>query len=211
MAETKEEVSVAGALASIWFRPGRTIAGLERSGRGTPAAYATAAVFGVLQAMSRLFVVEKAEVSLAWERFPGLAALGAAGGVVGLLFLAWLFRNVGRLFGGSGRLDGIRLGLGWGLMPLTVLWSAIAFLLIAGSGAMFEEAPQGMRLRPELAGVFQAVSLAFFVLFLYGYGVLLLSLAAAHRFTIFRSLLAVIVTGALTFFPVVMVVRWLGV
>lgn len=156
--------------------------GLAESGRGHGLALVVAALFGFVQA-TPLFL---AETGGGTQYFLG----GAAFGLFGLYLFGWLLRNFGRWFGGQAAVREVRTSLGLSLMPWLVLF-AVLFWLRQSVG-------------PEALASFYWV---FFLGFLYGYTIILLSLAAALRLSVLKTFLCLIVTFIVSLFPLTLALQ----
>ena len=139
-------------LLTIWYKPGSTLRSLLAAGRGHSVACSIAGLFGFFLSI-RLSTESAAESFELWV-YPA----GLAGGIVGLYFFALLVRNFGRWFGGQSSLHSVRTAMGLGLLP----WLLLSALL---SGTLFS----GLD-----AATVSVLMPVFFVLFLYGYVLLLL-------------------------------------
>ena len=126
--------------------------------------FAIAAVFGALQ-MARVFVAMEA------ERFGPFALAGALGGVFALYLVSMLARNFARWFGGSAELKTVRTALGLSLLPWTLLWSILCFVLMSGQSPANAE-----QIYPVFIG-----------LFIYGYVIMLLAMSAALNLSALRA------------------------
>lgn len=160
--------------------------GLIKTGRGHRLALVVAMCFGFIQA-GRIA-----------SAHPGAgAAHYMAGGLAGLAALylfAWLLRNFGRWFGGQASQRELRVALGWGLLPWTLLFLALVFVLGSALDAS------------ALADYYWL----FFLGFLYGYVILLLSLAAALRISVLKAFLCLIVTFLVSLFPLTLLIQVLS-
>mgnify|MGYP005850463113 CR=1 FL=1 len=179
------DAKVTAALLTLWYKPGRTLQGLIRSGRGDSAAWGITALFGLLQS----FAVYRADA----EAGPAVLLLGPLL-ALGLLFLfAWLMRNFGRWFGAAAQLSDVRLAMGWGLLPWLLAFGLLAVM-------------RGQTDDPEaLASLFGL----FFIPFVYGYVVLLLCLQAALRVSFLKTFLCLLVTCLVSLFPLTLVAQFL--
>ena len=110
-----------------------------------------------------------------------------AGGVIGLgifYLFAFFLRNFGRWFGAQASLNAIRVGLGIGLIPWTLLF-AIFFLAMGALG-------------PKL--VLQQFPL-FFIGFVYGFTILLIALSKVFNVGTLKSFFILIFTFFVTLWP----------
>lgn len=158
---------------------------LIKSGQGHGWAVCIAALFGVLQSWRFYIASGNATVFV--------FGLGGVLGVVGLFFFSWLLRNFSRWFGASPAIQSVRIALGLSLLPWTILFA----ILIGLVGA--ENDPQ------VVAGLFPL----FFLVFVYGYVVLLLSLAAVLNISVLKTFLCMVVTVLVSFFPITLVLQLL--
>jgi len=151
--------------------------GLIAADKGHGAAVYISALFGVMTA-GRFYIARQAEGF-------GLYALGGAlGGVIALYFVSMLARNFSRWFGGKAELKAVRTALGIALLPHTLLAAIFFFVLATGM-----DAESAQKLMPLFAG-----------LFLYGYIIILLSMAAALGLTVLRTFLCLVLTFVIAFF-----------
>lgn len=169
---------------TLWYKPGQTMQGLIQRGAGHLPALVVAILFGIVQS-GRFFLAS-----------PGAGyaylAFGALAGLLGLYLFGWLLRNFARWFGGQATLREARVGLGLGLVPWLLLFAALVLAL--GGGAE----PSG-----DHYGLF-------FIGFLYGYVILLLTLAAALRLSVLKTFLCLIVTSLVSLFPLTLLVQMLA-
>ncbi|MFT5836662.1 MAG: hypothetical protein ACI9ZV_000158 [Candidatus Azotimanducaceae bacterium] len=168
---------------TLWYKPGQTMQGLIESGGGHRLALVVAMFFGLVQAGR--FYIANAEAGSVYY------AIGSLAGLAGLYLFAWLLRNFGRWFGGRASLREVRVGLGLGLLPWALLFLALVFFL-GGSAD-----PTALANHYWL----------FFVGFLYGYVILLLSLAAALRLSALKTFLCLIVTFIVSLFPLTLLIQ----
>lgn len=163
----------------LWHRPGRTIRELAGNGRGQAAAFMVAALLGAFFSL-RLHLGSEGNPAALLLFLP----VGSLGGMAGLVFLSMLVRNFGRWFGGHAELRTVRTAIGLGLLP----WAILTALL---NGALFSglDASSATVLLP-----------VFFLLFLYGYILLLLNTMAALGLAAFRATLTLAISLAVAFF-----------
>lgn len=169
----------------LWYKPGQTMQGLIQSGRGHSAALLIAAVFGLVQGARFYLTADGAGLEY--------YLVGAVAGVTGLFLFSFLLRNFGRWFGGRAALKSVRIALGHALLPWTVLFGALVWALQAIDAAV----------------VVQYYWL-FFIGFVYGYVVLLLSLASALGISALKMFLCLIVTALVSLFPLTMLIQLLA-
>ena len=170
---------------TLWYKPGKTMQGLIENGRGHRAALIVAIVFGMIQALP----VYSSEASLGLSAF----LIGASLGFFGLYFFAWLLRNFGRWFGAQANLREVRTGLGLALMPWVLCFS-ILFLF----GQNFDSSVVGQYFW------------LFFILLVYGYIVLILSLTAVLRLTPLKTFLCLVITIIFSLFPLILLFQLLA-
>lgn len=170
---------------TLWYKPGQTMQGLIKTGGGHRLALIVAMLFGLVQA-GRLYIA-KVEAGSTYY------AIGSLAGLLGLYLFAWLLRNFGRWFGGQASLREVRVALGLGLLPWLLLFLALVFVL----GGSVDPA--------ALASYYWL----FFLGFLYGYVILLLSLAAALRLSVLKAFLCLIVTFLVSLFPLTLLMQML--
>jgi hypothetical protein len=170
-------------LLTLWYKPGQTMQDLIKSGGGHRLALWVAMFFGLVQAGR--FYRNHSDAGI------GYYAIGAIAGLAGLFLFSWLLRNFGRWFGGQATLREVRVALGLGLMP----WLLLFLALVAALGGDSDPA--------ALANYYWV----FFVGFLYGYVILLLSLSAALRLSSVKTFLCLIVTFLVSLFPLTLLLQ----
>lgn len=167
---------------ALWYRPGPTMRSLAEAGRGHCPALVVATLFGFVQATP----VFLSQTSGGVQSF----AVGAAFGLGGLYLFAWLLRNFGRWFGAQAKVREVRTGLGLSLMPWLLLF-AVLFWLRQSLGA--EALVQYYWL--------------FFIGFIYGYTIMLLTLSAALRLSVIKTFLCLVVTFIVSLFPLTLLLQ----
>jgi hypothetical protein len=167
----------------FWYRPAAVVCSLVEAQRGQGGAVLIGVMFGLVQSL---------RVYLASE-VPTVTTLltGALGGALGVALFGWLLRNFSRWFGGQTTLKNARTGLGFGLLPWTILFTV--FLLIS-------ELSQSL----EVVGNYFPL---FFLFFIYGYYVLLMSLSAALNLSVLKTFLCLVVTVIVSLFPLTLVMQ----
>lgn len=181
MAQSKGPVSP----ILLWYRPGHYMQGLIQNGKGGFGALIISALFGLVQSFA---LYRSAEEPAARVLFAG-PLIG-----IGMLYLvAWLMRNFGRWFGARAKISDIRLALGWGIAPWLLAFGLLAWL----SARVVNPA--------DLEGVY----LYFFVLFLYGYVILLMCLRSALGISMIKTFLCFMVTIMVSLFPLTLIAQLL--
>ena len=110
-------------------------------------------------------------------------------GVLGLYFFSWLLRNFGRWFGGGGQLAEVRTALGWGLLPWTVVFAVMGFII------QVREVP------PQQLFPF------FFIGQVYGFVILLSALSSALRLSFMGTFFCFVVTTLVSLFPLTLILQ----
>ncbi len=174
-------------LLTFWYKPARSMRQLLDLGRGHFYAIAIAAFFGVIQ-FSRLFPVTSEALVLS------LTAYGLVG-IAFLFLLSWLICNFGRWFGVEAIQREVRTALALGILPWTMIFAIVSLLLHLG----FSSESIVADYFPVVLGTF-----------IYGFYILLFSLKAALRVGMITTLLCLIVTTALSFFPLLLLVQFLA-
>jgi hypothetical protein len=174
------------SLLTLWYQPGQTVRRLAAAAHGHAGALIVAASFGLVQAGR----VAARDPERGWE----MLGLGLVAGLAGLYLFAWLMRNFSRWFGGKASLRDVRTALGWGLLPWTLLFLALAAIL-SGSAV-----PEGLA---NYYGLF-------FAGFVYGYAILLLSLAAGLGLSTLRAFFVFVITALVSLFPLTLLLQMLG-
>ncbi|TVP77911.1 MAG: hypothetical protein EA353_09585 [Puniceicoccaceae bacterium] len=169
-------------LSTLWYKPKQSMQGLIESGRGHGFALSVAIAFGVVQAMPLFLLPDSGGL--------GVLLGGALAGLAGLYLFAWLLRNFARWFGGQAALREVRMALGVSFLPWLLLFTAVLGFLQS-----FE--------REVLAQYFWI----FFLVFLYGYIVILNCLSAALRLPLLKTFLCLIVTGLVSLFPLTLLLQ----
>jgi len=177
---------------TLWYKPGQTMQGLIQNGRGHGGAIILSALFGLVQA-GRVSVAQVKANSDGLYTGVGLGPflVGAFSGICGLYLFAWLLRNFSRWFGGDASVRQVRVGLGWGLLPWTVLFFALTFVVLGAAD------PNALA---EAYGIF-------FVGFLYGYVILLLSLSTALGLSTWKTFFCLAVTVLVSVFPLTLLLQ----
>ena len=160
--------------------------GLLDAGHGHSAAVMIAAFFGAVQ--TGRFLLEQAELA------PFPFVVGGLAGLLGLYFFGWLTRNFGRWFGAEVSQRDLRTALGLGLLPWTLLSVVLSFILAVEVAA------------EVLVSYFPAL----FVVLIYGYVIILLSLSAALRISVLKTFLCLVVTALVTLFPITLFAQFLA-
>lgn len=171
---------------TLLYRPRRTMRELASNGRGHSAACLVAALFGVFCSLRLQHGLMEGSSGL----FLYIPA-GVACGVAVMFFLAMLVRNFGRWFGGQAELRVVRTAVGLGLSPWTILTALLCATLFSGLDA----------------AVVSALLPFFFVIFLYGYVLLLLTTMAALGLSAFRATLTLAISMAVAFFIIATAAR----
>lgn len=157
---------------------------IERSA-GHALACVSALLFGAAQGY-RLYVTQN-------SASPLILLFGALVGFIGLYLFSWLLRNFGRWFGAQAKLFEMRVALGWGLMP----WTAVSMGLAI---AIARELP---------AETLAAAALPLFVVFVYGYITILLSVAAGLQMSVLKAFLVLMVTCLVSIFPLILLAQFI--
>jgi hypothetical protein len=170
----------------LWYKPRKAMQGLIEAKRGHGAAMAVSVLFGLAQIWP-MAVAEPA-------RQIDLYAVGASAGLSAFFLFGWLLRNFGRWFGGRAQVREVRTAFGLGLLPWLVL-----FVVLGAAIRMTGDSP-------EFAGLFWV----FFAGLVYGYGVLLLSLSAALRISVWKTFFCLVVTSLVSIFPLTLLLQILA-
>ena len=170
---------------TIWYKPEKTMQGLIENGRGHRVAIIVAIVSGMMQALPVYF--SKGSMGLS------VFLAGAALGFFGLYFFTWLLRNLGRWFGAQASLREVRTALGLSLMPW-LLCFVVLFLLRFFLGSI----------------VVGQYFWLFFIPFVYGYIIVIISLTAALRLTPLKTFLCLVLTVIFSFFPLTLLFQVLA-
>lgn len=173
------EISAQPYLLKFWYRPGTVVRALVEAKQGHNLALVCALAFGTMQALPVYMSDETVS--------PLILVFGAAVGLFGLYLFSWLLRNFGRWFGAQARLYEMRVALGWGLMPWTVLFVLLTAMV------RVEGAESAVTIAPIL-----------FAGFIYGYVLILLSISAALRLSVLNAFLCLVVTCAVSIFPLIL-------
>ena len=173
-------------LLTLWYQPTRSMRAILDGGQRHGSAVLIAAFFGAVQSGQSIRAQE--------EPGPLPFVLGAMAGVIGLYLFGWLSRNFGRWFGADATQKDTRTALGFGLLPWTLLSVVLSFMV-------------GVQIEAE-----QIVSYAplFFVVFVYGYVIILLSLSAALRLSVVKTFLCLVVTVLVSLFPLTLMAQFLA-
>jgi hypothetical protein len=173
-------------LLTLWYKPASSMRVLLDRGQRHGAAVLIAAFFGAVQ--SGQSTQGQAESG------PLPFVLGGLAGVIGLYLFGWLTRNFGRWFGAEATQQDTRTALGLSLLPWTLLSMVLAFMI-------------GAQIEPE---VIVSYAPLFFVVFVYGYVIMLLSLSAALRMSVLKTFLCLVVTILVSLFPLTLLAQFLA-
>lgn len=165
---------------TIWHKPGSTLRSLLAKGEGHSVACSVAALMGCF--LSYRLSTEWAHETSALLFLPA----GLAAGIAGLYLFAMLVRNFGRWFGGQSSLRFVRTAMGLGLLPWMLLSGLLSATLFLGM-----EASTVNTLLPF-----------FFILFLYGYVLLLLCAMTVLNLGALRATLTLALSLVIAFFLV---------
>jgi hypothetical protein len=168
----------------LWYQPARSMRRLLDAGQGHSSALMIAAFFGAVQ--SGRFALQQSDSG------PLPFVLGGLAGVCGLYLFGWLTRNFGRWFGANAEQRDTRTAIGISLLPWTLLSVLLSFMI-------------GAEVEPEVIVSYAPV---FFVVFLYGYVILLLALSAALRLSLLKTFICVVVTVLVSFFPLTLLAQF---
>ena len=159
--------------------------GLIENGRGHRTAIIVAIASGMIQAVPVYFSDESLGVSV--------FLVGAVIGFLVLYLYAWLLRNFGRWFGAQASLREVRTGLGLGLMPWLLCFSVL-FLFRQNFGS-------------SVVGQYFWL---FFILLVYGYIVVILSLTVVLRLTPLKTFLCLVISIIFSLFPLTLLFQLLA-
>ena len=172
-------------LLALWYKPATSMRTMLDAGQGHSTAVMIAAFFGAVQ--SGRYAIERAETGPLPFVFGGLA------GLCGLYLFGWLSRNFGRWFGAETTPRDIRTALGLGLLPWTLLSMLLSFLLVTEVDSELIDSCMPL----------------LFVVFFYGYVIILLSLSAALRLSVLKTFLCLAVTIIVSLFPLTLLAQLL--
>ncbi|MEO0509946.1 MAG: hypothetical protein AAF065_08820 [Verrucomicrobiota bacterium] len=166
-------------MLTLWYKPSQTLQGLITSGGGQTTAVVVAGLFGMVQALP------------SFSAGGGLIPLfgGLFTGVLVLYLFGWLLRNFGRWFGSEAALADVRMSFGWGLLPWTVSFGFLFFFLASVGGDARQTFP------------------LFFIVLVYGFVVLLLSLSASLGISFIKTFLCFVLTFLVTVFPLTLIAQ----
>jgi hypothetical protein len=173
-------------LLTLWYKPASSMRAILDAGQRHGSAVMIAAFFGAVQ--SGRFSMEQAESG------PLPVVCGGLAGVCGLYLFGWLTRNFGRWFGAEATQQDTRTALGLGLLPWTLLFMVLSFVVGAETDA------------ESVASYYPL----FFIVFLYGYVIILLSLSAALRMSVLKTFLCLVVTVLVSLFPLTLLAQFLA-
>ena len=168
---------------TLWFKPASSMRVLLDAGQGHAGAVMVAAFFGAVQSIP--FGIRQESSG------PLFYLVGAAMGLCGLYLLGWLTRNFGRWFGAQVSQCDVRTSLGLSLLPWTLLFLPLPFL-------------RGAEMDAATIKLFYCL---FFIGFVYGYVILLLSLSAALKVSALKTFLCLLVTIVVSFFPLTLLAQ----
>jgi hypothetical protein len=171
------------SFVTLWYKPASSMRALLDAGHGHSAALMVAAFFGAVQSIPFRMQQESSG--------PLFYLAGAAVGLFGLYLFAWLTRNFSRWFGANPAPQDLRTAFGLGLLPWTLLFVPLPFL----RGAEMD------------AATIKLFYLVFFIGFVYGYVIIMLSLSAALRLSLIKSFLCLVVTILVSLFPLTLLAQ----
>ena len=177
-------------LLTFWYKPARSMRRLLDLNRGHFYALAIAAFFGVIQ-FGRLLKV----IPISSETLPIYLALCGLSGIACLFLFSWLIANFGRWFGVEAVQREVRTALALGLLPWTIIFGVLSLLLYLGHSS------------ESIANNYFPFVLGAFI---YGFYILLFSLKAALRVGVITTFLCLLVTTALSFFPLALLARFMA-
>lgn len=170
-------------LLTFWLKPAASTRTLLASGSGHIWALLIAVGFGAVQSGSVYLRSESPS--------PFIFVWGALAGGIGLYLFGLFFRVVGRLFKGDPKPREVRTALGLSLLPWTLLFGWLFWLTQNGQDAT----------------VIAKYYPLFFILFLYGYTVLLLSLSVALGLSLWRTFFCIVLTCLGSLFPLTLIAQ----
>ncbi|TYP72362.1 YIP1 family protein [Paenibacillus methanolicus] len=176
---------------TIWIRPRATIRAYLDSAQPERHLVPLSIVAGIISAIVEYSTNPRLQdmppVALA------IAAMisGAVGGIIGIYFFGWLIAKVGGWVGGQGRSREIRTAILRGNYMPAILAAIVSIpnLMIPG-GSLFSLLFGGLTI----------------VLGIWMLGISILSIAEAHQFSVWKSLLCGIIAGILLMIVLVLVV-----
>ena len=160
--------------------------GLLEKRQGHTVAVAIATCFGASQGIPVF--------SGSGSAWPLVLVAGLAGGVGGLFFLSWLIRHFSHWFGSQVELRAIRTAVGLSLFPWTFFFLIFSYFILAAESS---------------ANVIEAFPI-FFAVFLYGFVILLISLATALRLTFLKAFACLSVSFLVSMFLLIWIIRLLA-
>jgi len=166
---------------TLWYQPARTLQGLLARGTGEGAARGIALGFGLVLVWPRYAAQESGGL--------GVLLLGGAVALGGLYLFSWLLRNFSRWFGGAAHLGAVRIALGWGLLPWTVLPGLLLLYITTQAGAAGQPFP------------------LFFGSILYGFVILLSMLSAGLGLSPMKTFFCFLFTLLVSLFPLTLVLQ----
>jgi hypothetical protein len=171
------------SFVTLWYKPASSMRVLLDAGQGHSAAVMVAAFFGAVQSIPFSMRQESSG--------PLFYLVGAAAGGCGLYLFGWLTRNFSRWFRAEAIQRDVRTALGLSLLPWTLLFLPLPFLRAAEMDA----------------ATIKLFYFVFFIGFVYGYVILLLSLSSALKISVLKTFLCLIVTILVSLFPLTLLAQ----
>ena len=173
---------------SIWARPRDTISYvLARDPRRH--VLLLAAIGGIATIVNRLFETGGGAGLVAWPVAVAIAVGGALLGITGLYISGWLLRLSGKLFGGSATQAQLRALIAWAELPSILASSLCVLVLLWLAFVAGGAAPSAL---------VQALRAIILILGIWGFVILLLMLARAQEFGLWRTVGSVAIAGCFT-------------
>ncbi len=208
MPETTTQNASKQALLRFWIAPGKTVQSLIQAEKGGRLACLFAVMLGIAMATPLMYKEgDEGPVTIDYALLPTVGIAGFVGGLVGLFLFTWLYRNFSRMLKGQGTLEGVRVGLGWGLLPLAAISTILTLTYLWIAPHAFEYVDGEILTRTGYDHILGPLSILSIIGFIYSYTCLLLSLAAAVKLKILKAFFAFLITVAVSFFPITLLLQ----
>ena len=188
---------------SIWVQPKKTIRSIVNTNPRSRFAFLSA-IYGLPVALNLAQSLSLAASVPAWAIIIGALVICTFLGMIGISISSWLLHIVGRWIGGKGNFLTVRAAVAWSNVPniaTILLW---AVLLGCFGGQVFNKNFSQMHYIGYQAGVLFLIMLIETIVSIWGFIILLNTLAEVQGFSIWKSLLNILIP-----FVAVVVIIWI--
>ncbi len=193
MADTKEkQVKGKSPWVTIWFEPRETMRQIMNTGLGQgfillSAIYGLPLAFNLIQSFAFSVLVPL------WAILIGSLVLCTFLGMIGIYVASWLLELTGAWIGGKANFMQIRSAVAWSNVPTVVTILMWILLLGVFGGQVFDREFAQTQFIGYQAGILFLVMLVEMVVSVWGFIILLNTLAEVQGFSVWRALLNVLI------------------